>query len=269
MKPQKTISPLTRALRKPPKRTLAQNPPEKKEKEIVGYISVSKTPFYSAIIATILLFLYEILLVWDFLIGSTTDQKLVRISPDYWLRVILDLPENTITHLMLVGSVFLIGVCYHSNIRWKLSYFVIMIFEGILWGLLTGLVIRAILAPIFLRNFFQVPFFQKIALDLGAGLFEEIFFRVICLGGLLWIFKSIKIPNKTSIISAVLISSFLFSGYHYLTILSEAAYPFTLFSFLFRFLGGVWLACIYLMRGFGIAALAHAFYDLLITINSN
>jgi hypothetical protein len=41
---------------------------------------------------------------------------------------------------------------------------------------------------------------------------------------------------------------------------------FTLHSFLFRFLAGLILNVLYLLRGFGIAAYTHAFYDLLVTI---
>jgi len=63
-------------------------------------------------------------------------------------------------------------------------------------------------------------------------------------------------------------SSLLFSAAHYdfLTPLGE---PFSIFSFVFRFIAGVVFALLFVKRGFGIAAGAHALYDLMTIASSN
>ena len=57
----------------------------------------------------------------------------------------------------------------------------------------------------------------------------------------------------------VLISATLFSAYHYL-----GAEPFQAGTFAFRLALGVYLAGIYVYRGFGIAVGAHTVYDLIV-----
>ena len=53
----------------------------------------------------------------------------------------------------------------------------------------------------------------------------------------------------------------LFSAVHYIGALGDA---FTLPSFMFRFLFGLALNVVFLVRGFGIAAWTHALYDVMI-----
>jgi hypothetical protein len=81
---------------------------------------------------------------------------------------------------------------------------------------------------------------------------------------LIFIFtKSIAFILKTkefnSLILSIIISSILFSTFHYI-----GAESFTPMSFSLRFLAGIYLSVIYINRGFGIVALTHAFYDLFV-----
>lgn len=105
---------------------------------------------------------------------------------------------------------------------------------------------------------------QLYALSLGAGLYEELFFRVILVSLLIFIFKMFTtnepVATSLSIVSAALI----FSGVHYVGFYGDT---FTLHSFLFRFLFGLGLNLIYVKRGFGIAAWTHAVYDLIVVSN--
>ena len=98
------------------------------------------------------------------------------------------------------------------------------------------------------------------SLSLGAGVYEELLFRLYLCGsvGLICRYLFGATP-RTSTIVAVLVSSILFSLYHYL-----GREPFGLFSFVFRTLAGIYFAGLFSSRGFGITAGSHALYDVIV-----
>ncbi|MDX1672858.1 MAG: CPBP family intramembrane glutamate endopeptidase, partial [Balneolaceae bacterium] len=56
-------------------------------------------------------------------------------------------------------------------------------------------------------------------------------------------------------------AALIFSGVHYIGVFGD---PFTVGTFLFRFLFGLALNGIYIYRGFGMAAWTHAIYDMMV-----
>jgi hypothetical protein len=96
---------------------------------------------------------------------------------------------------------------------------------------------------------------------LGAGIYEEVLFRLLALPLGRVIFRILLVPKRATLPASVIATSLLFSLAHYL---GPAADSFTVFSFLFRTLAGVFFAVLFLMRGFGITVGAHAGYDLLV-----
>lgn len=102
---------------------------------------------------------------------------------------------------------------------------------------------------------------QLYALSLGAGLYEELFFRVI-LVSLLFLFFKLFTKNKSAVaILSIVGAALIFSGVHYIGFYGDT---FTMHSFLFRFFFGLGLNLIYVNRGFGMAAWTHAVYDLIV-----
>ena len=101
----------------------------------------------------------------------------------------------------------------------------------------------------------------NLALSLGAGLYEELVFRMY-LCGLLWLIigKGLAVPKFWATILVVLLSAVLFSGYHYL----GYGEPFAWGRFVFRVMAGVYLAGLYMARGLGVTAGSHAIYDLIV-----
>lgn len=98
------------------------------------------------------------------------------------------------------------------------------------------------------------------SLSLGAGIYEELVFRLYLYAVLAFIaawLLGMKDPVKT--VAVVAASSVLFSLYHYLN-----REEFALFTFVFRGLAGAYFAGLVATRGFGITAGAHAFYDLIV-----
>ena len=103
---------------------------------------------------------------------------------------------------------------------------------------------------------------EKLVMSAGAGFHEELVFRAILFGGGAFLLKKLM---KTSELKAALImavvSSLLFSAVHYVGPFSD---PFSLASFTFRALAGLFLVTVYRFRGFAVAVYTHAIYDLIV-----
>jgi hypothetical protein len=101
---------------------------------------------------------------------------------------------------------------------------------------------------------------SDIVLSLGAGIYEELVFRLACFAVLhLILVDFFGVPKRSGILLVVLLSSVLFSAYHYMG--SEV---FQVRSFAFRTIAGIYFGAIFLCRGFGLTAGAHAAYDVVI-----
>jgi hypothetical protein len=104
---------------------------------------------------------------------------------------------------------------------------------------------------------------SAVVLSIGAGVHEELVFRLILTGGLLFFFgRVIGMRRFFSIGLSFCISSFLFSAAHHVI----GGEPFRLGVFVYRFLCGIFFAAIYLVRGFGVAVYTHALYDMYVLI---
>jgi len=100
----------------------------------------------------------------------------------------------------------------------------------------------------------------QLVVSLGAGIYEELLFRVLLTGGLLWAFHAVFGTGRTaSAVLAVVVSSLIFSAFHYVGALGDR---FTVPSFTFRAIAGVVFSVLYVTRGLGITAWTHALYDL-------
>ena len=110
----------------------------------------------------------------------------------------------------------------------------------------------------------------NIVTGIGAGIYEELVFRLILICLLMMLFQDVlRVSRKNSIVLSVLISAALFSAHHHIDFLSgqlSSTDPFDLTRFAFRTMAGVYFAGLFAIRGFGITAGTHAFYDIIATI---
>lgn len=95
----------------------------------------------------------------------------------------------------------------------------------------------------------------------GAGIYEEMLFRLILFSLLEWVLLWINLQSPWSAILAGVGSSLLFSAAHHIGPYGEEFHG---FNFLFRTVAGLYFATLYRVRGFGIAAGSHACYDVLV-----
>ncbi|MBW7988518.1 MAG: CPBP family intramembrane metalloprotease [Planctomycetes bacterium] len=110
----------------------------------------------------------------------------------------------------------------------------------------------------------------NIVTGIGAGIYEELVFRLILICLLMLLFQDVlRFTHKNSIVLSVLISAALFSAHHHIDLLSgqpNANDPFNSIRFAFRTIAGIYFAVLFAIRGFGITAGTHAFYDIIATI---
>jgi hypothetical protein len=100
---------------------------------------------------------------------------------------------------------------------------------------------------------------------IGAGIYEEVLFRLVLFSGLTFLLRLAFVPSLLAVPIAAVGSAALFSAAHHVGPFGE---PYEGQVFLFRLLAGVYFAVVYRMRGFGVAAGAHALYDVVVGIPS-
>jgi membrane protease YdiL (CAAX protease family) len=98
----------------------------------------------------------------------------------------------------------------------------------------------------------------------GAGIYEEVVFRLALFGLLRAVLTTAQIPARTAVVLAAMTSAILFAVAHHVGPRGE---PVDGFNFLFRVLAGLYFTAMYQFRGFGIAVGAHACYDVLVGIH--
>jgi membrane protease YdiL (CAAX protease family) len=104
-------------------------------------------------------------------------------------------------------------------------------------------------------------FFSRLIGFCGAGLYEEVLFRLLLLPALAWCFARLGMSVPRAAVGGLVVSSLLFSAAHYVGPLGDTFEP---YSFTFRTIAGLFFAGLFLWRGFGIAAGTHAAYDMLV-----
>ncbi|MGD0785938.1 MAG: CPBP family intramembrane glutamic endopeptidase [Sedimentisphaerales bacterium] len=113
-------------------------------------------------------------------------------------------------------------------------------------------------------------FLMDIITGIGAGIYEELIFRLVLIGLLMLFFETILGIEKTkAIVISVLFSAILFSLHHHFVFLNgrfAKAELLTMAPFIFRTIAGAYFAVVFAVRGFGVVAGAHIFYDIIATI---
>ncbi|MFZ2147456.1 MAG: CPBP family intramembrane glutamic endopeptidase [Sedimentisphaerales bacterium] len=110
----------------------------------------------------------------------------------------------------------------------------------------------------------------NIVTGIGAGIYEELVFRLILICLLMLLFQDVlRLTHIKSIVLSVLISAALFSAHHHVIFVDgqlglTAAFNWT--EFCFRTIAGIYFAVLFAIRGFGVTAGTHAFYDIIATI---
>lgn len=240
------------------------------------YFELSRTQTYSLLFAIPLLLLYEAGAAWV----STTSAAPLRNGADVLIRALLATGGLHSTVALTAFLVAVAGVVVLAEWRRKrvkgiqAGVFAGMMAESALYALLFGMVVGTatqwVLEGAGVRlaadrggAMASLPLGEGIVLSLGAGIYEELLFRVLLAGGLFVLFRSGGLPRVRSGVFAALLSALAFSAFHYIGPYGD---PWQLQSFTFRFLAGLAFSVLFLLRGFGIAAWTHALYDVFLLL---
>jgi hypothetical protein len=238
---------------------------------VQAYWRASREPRYSVLFALPLLALYETL-------AATLSHDLtggVRNAADVILKsVFLTLGGR---HGALLFGVAIIGLgCWlvvrdvrAHGARFRGAWFAAMFAESVGLALVFGIVVGWMTAGLLgtlplaaaatVAPLEQLGWWTRLMISLGAGLYEELLFRVVLVTGLaLLARRGLGWSPVASGVAAAVIGALIFSAFHYIGPFGD---PWQLQSFVFRFLGGLGFSTIYLLRGFGITAWTHALYD--------
>jgi len=228
-----------------------------------GYMAQSALPLASLVFILPALVLYEVG-TQHFMTDPGTERRIIA---DNLLADFLSLFGANRPYLPALSVVGIL-LTWHiaRNDAWKVSPMVLvgMLIESVL---LAGPLI--LLSLVFSR---YVPLFATaghaapdIVLNLGAGIYEELLFRLIAFTLLnLLMVDLLRCPKRLSGLLIVLISAIGFSAYHYL-----GDEQFVMHTFAFRTLAGIFFGFTFLIRGYGITAGAHASYDVILTLARN
>jgi len=230
------------------------------------YLDATRSPWYSYLFALPLLLLYQVTAV----LANLGERHAVINGADALLHNLLSAVGlrgwlgSWLAVAAVAGVLVYRADALHRGQKLRTGYFGGMLLESAIYALFFGTIVATLTALILpFGGYLQagmggVHFGQKLATSLGAGLYEELFFRVLMMGGLIGGLRLYGWTEGKAVGAAVLLSSLIFSGFHYVGAYADA---FTLGSFTFRFIAGVLLAALFRARGFAVVAWTHALYD--------
>jgi len=232
------------------------------------YWSQSRRPLACLLFVGPLLMIYELDLVY---LGASA----MRNGADALLRQALDLLGFNAYYLLPVLTVgILLG--WHHLLRqpWRVRPAVPlgMVFECL--GLAAALWLSWRLYH-FLFETVELQAVRAVGLNinqplgticcyLGAGIYEELLFRLILLNLGIGLLAWLRAGPRGSVLGGIALTSLMFSAAHYV---GSSGDEFLWRTFLFRFLAGVYFAVLFRFRGFGVAVGTHAFYDVLVGLS--
>jgi membrane protease YdiL (CAAX protease family) len=216
----------------------------------------SQRPLASLVFIAPLLIIYE---AGVLLLG-------VQNGADAFMRRLLEMLGFGQYFLLPVLTVcILLGWHYLARQPWQLSGGILsaMAVESLLMGLCLRVILffQDALFHVF-HNSVVVSIREKIPEAvgfLGAGIYEELLFRLILLSLLAWALRHAGATPRMSMILAAILMSLLFAAAHHV---GPSGEPVLWFHFLFRFVAGMYFSILFIYRGFGIAVGSHAAYDL-------
>ncbi len=244
---------------------------------LLPYWAEAREPLTCLIFLLPILLAYEVGVLW---LGNGAANG-IRNGADFWMRGWLEQAgiQAFVLPILLVG-IFL-GWHRYGKYPWRISRetLVGMFAESLLLAVV--LLFVAQLQDMAFQCFFpgevsvrdgiprERPLLaidgklgQKMISYLGAGVYEEVMFRLMLIPvALVFLTRAFRMPGKWAAVMSVFLTSLAFSVAHYVGSGGEA---FSLFSFTFRTTAGCFFGAVFLLRGFGITVGCHALYDVMV-----
>ena len=151
------------------------------QKAVKQYFSSTNNLLYSYLVSLPLFLIYEVLIF----ISQPESDHIVRISVDAWIKYLFTaLGVNAVSVSLLIIALLGFFILYKEREvlrKLRFKYFPIMLAEAMVYAVVVATISRFIVSLVLNMAVSdpvqQLSFIQKIALSLGAGLYEELFFR--------------------------------------------------------------------------------------------
>ena len=237
---------------------------------MTDYMSSTRHSFVSLLFVLPLLFVYE----WGAVSLSGANGETLRNGADAWARAQLSeygLPVLWAAPVLLVAFLIARTVWDWPN-RPKRPIAVVFgvflesaVFAAAIWALSRNFypLLERAGVPLNAVQFQPVAAGQVIQF-IGAGIYEEVLFRVGLFGLCYLLLRIILMPKLFAILIAAAVSSLVFASAHHWGANGE---PMNSAKFLFRTAAGLVFTGVYVTRGLGVAVGAHAGYNILVGVS--
>ena len=237
-----------------------------------SYWQVSRAPRYSLLFALPLLLFYQLLAVL-----LAHGERSIRNGADVILQSLFTAvagpwgPPLFMISLIGAGLWLVARDMRARGSRLRGRVFAAMLGESIALALIVGFVVGSVTSGVLgMLQTLAIPggpghdmgWWTRLMISLGAGIYEELLFRVLLVGALAAAARGLLGWRPLTAGSAATIAgAAIFSAFHYIGPYGDR---WQLYSFAFRMVAGLFFSALYLVRGFGITAWTHALYDVLL-----
>lgn len=232
------------------------------------YHRVTRTATYGFLSVLPLFVLYEAMII----VVNEGRIAQVRVGAEVWLKGLLALVGGTgfivLGLVLIVVGAFIFFYERNRDVPIRGRYFAWMVGESAAYAVGVALTVSTLVGMLFMMAMPAAvepvgDTWTQLALSIGAGVYEELVFRVLLVGGLYALLRRIVNGHAVAYPLAAVIGAAIFSYVHYLGPFGDT---FTAASFAFRFFFGLALNGLFLWRGFGVAAWTHALYDVMLVV---
>lgn len=238
---------------------------------LTDYGRSTKHPWPMLVFLLPLLLAYEGGVLW---LGGPQPQAL-RNGADAWLRWGLEAfgLNQIVVAPGIVAFTFFVWSLWRKDDRpkslWSICLGMLLecfLFAVGLWGISHGFLpfLDYIGVPLYSGPNVD-PIIRRVITYVGAGIYEEILFRLVLFSGLAWLLRLALVPKYVAVAAAAIISALLFAAAHHIGPYGERM---NTYVFLFRAMAGLYFALLFQFRGFAIAAGTHACYDVLVGLTA-
>jgi hypothetical protein len=243
---------------------------------ISTYWEASRAPRYSLLFALPLLIIYQILAALAPAgpggVGIRNGADVMLGSLFVWLAGAWG-PRLFLLCLIAVGAWLIAKDIRANRASFRPALLGGMLLEAIGLALVFGIVVAGLTTALLGAppptmavgpTIQQTSRVSLLMISLGAGIYEELLFRVLLVGLIAW--TATKLLGWRPLVSglvATVLGALIFSAFHYIGPFGDR---WTIYSFVFRTIAGLFFSGLYLLRGFGITAWTHALYDVFLLL---
>ncbi len=233
---------------------------------MLTYLSATRHPWACLAFLLPLLVAYEGGVVWF----GGADGDALRNGADVWFRA--GLQRYGVAQMWAAPLVVVAVLLLRSWANWGSRPKSVL---AVTFGMAVESLVFAVGLWVLARNFgplvrewgvpasvpFQNPAAKQIVTFIGAGIYEEVLFRLGLFSVLCFVLRLVLLPKPLAVGIAAVAGSLLFAAAHHV---GDAGEPLDAVRFLFRATAGLYFTALYVVRGFGVAVGAHAGYDILV-----